>query len=664
MSDAPHGELAPDGVAPPPESCEWVIAQAPERIAIATLEGALLYLNETARRSLGLDSAAPLTGKTLAQLQPGWAWEIVRSEGIPQALETGHWQGETAALEPGGGEIPVAHRLLICCQGAGDRRLASIMRDLTELKRRDLERIETMNRYETAIRLSGHVLLDWEPFTGDLKCSGDLPGVIGRNPGDLTAGFRTVRSFVHPDDLALFDREIQRSVTTRNSLSINFRIQHPDGDYRHVRAAGGFYLDREGRFGRITALLMNIDFLRHAREEVARLQAQLGLSAEEQVREARAEAQRANQAKSEFLSRMSHELRTPLNAILGFTQLLELETPTASQRESIEHIARAGHHLLSLINEVLDLTRIEAGRMPMNLEAVEIAPLVRETLELVRPAAEREEIALLHVDDYPPGAQRVIADQQRLRQVLMNLLSNAVKFNRRGGRVTVHCAPAELESVRISVTDTGAGIPADRLPQLFTPLERDQQREHERGGVGLGLALSRGIVQAMQGELGVESVPGQGSTFWVRLPEAKIERRAAPIEREPLPETTPRPLRQQTILYVEDEDLNLQLVKRVLADYPEYRLIATMQGSLALELAREHQPALILLDMNLPDVPGESILTHLKADPAVSHIPVIMVTADVLGHRLERFLQAGAASYLTKPFKIEEFIRAIRDTLK
>jgi signal transduction histidine kinase/ActR/RegA family two-component response regulator len=659
MDDASPREETPPAAPSVAEVAAWILGEAEDLIAIANGEGELLYLNGAARAALGLAPDAALTGRTLPELQPAWAWHLVEEEGIPGALATGSWSGESAALLQGGREIPVAQRLLVSATGP-HRRLVSIMRDLSERKRRELERLETVNRYETAIRLSGHVLLDWEPFTGDMTCSGDLHGLLGRDPSELTAGSRTLRSYVHPEDLALFDEAIQRTVTTRQPLVLNFRLMHRDGQYRDIRAGGGFYLDREGRFGRITVLMTSIDFVRHAREEIARLEAQLELGVEEQVRLARAETEQARQAKNEFLSRMSHELRTPLNAILGFTQLLELETPTPNQQESIEHIARAGQHLLSLINEVLDFSRLESGRLPLNLESVPLEPVVKGALEQIRPAAEREQISLVLAEECLTPELRVVADQQRLRQVVQNILSNAVKFNRRGGTVTVYCRPGAQDRLRLGITDTGLGMSGERLSRLFTPMIRDPLAGHERSGVGLGLALARGIVRAMNGELSVESVQGEGSTFWLDLPRAGAE---LPVTAAPDIPPPPPALVQRTIVYVEDEVLNLELVRRTLADYPEYRLLTLETGKGALELVREQRPDLILLDLNLPDLSGETVLARLKDDPGVRNIPVIMVTADVIGHRLERLLEAGAAAYLTKPFKLSELIRAIRDTL-
>ena len=624
-------------------------------VAVARPDGSILYLNR--RGEEGAETPVHLSA-----LQPEWAWQTVSAEGLALALESGSWTGESAMLDAKGREVPV--RLTLLSFGAGEeQQIVATMRDLTELKRREVESIEFANRYETAIRMSGHVLLDWEPWSGKLVCSGDLQGLLGCEAGALSGELNAFRALIHPADLPHFDREVERTVKTRDSLAVTFRLRQSDGAYRSVRAAGGYYMDREGRLGKITALLSDGELLRAARLEAERLEARLDLSVEAQVREARQETERANRARSEFLSRMSHELRTPLNAILGFTQLLELDGPTASQQESIDHISRAGNHLLSLINEVLDLSRVESGRLAMQLEAIPLAANLQELVQLVRPRADREGISVVLDLPTPPG-WCMHADGQRLRQVMVNLLSNAVKFNRPGGRITVRTTGTGEGQVRISFIDTGIGIAPEKLERIYVPLEKYRRAAHDGSAAGLGLALSKGLIEAMGGRIGAESVLGEGSTFWLELPlleDADAAPRTSRVQEGSGDESTE--LEQTTLLYVEDEELNLQLVRRVLCDYPQYHLVSTSKGLLALPLAREHRPALILLDLNLPDLPGEQVLEQLQADPATRDVPVIMVTADIMGSRLERMLSSGAVGYLTKPFRIADLIRIIRDTL-
>jgi PAS domain S-box-containing protein len=377
--------------------------------------------------------------------------------------------------------------------------------------------------------------------------------------------------------------------------------------------------------------------------------------AEDSIRTAIEQAEGANRAKTEFLSRMSHELRTPLNAILGFTQLLEIDNPSPSQAESIEHISKAGRNLLSLINEVLDISRLESGHIQLQPEPIEVAPFLREAIEFVQDLAARHAVQL-RVDSAGDSTLHVLADRKRLSQVFTNLLSNAVKFNRPGGTATVNFTARPDRTVRIGIADTGIGIAPEKMARLFLPFERCGAESTNIEGSGIGLALSRSIVRALQGEITVESVEGKGSTFWVALP--------CP-ETEPESPAEPPPARssQQTVLYIEDQELNVRLVERVLAMRPEYHLLTALRGGIGIELARKHLPDLILLDLNLPDMAGEDILRILKTDPALTRIPVIMLSANAFGERVEAVLAQGASGYLTKPYKVADLLRIIATTI-
>ena len=381
------------------------------------------------------------------------------------------------------------------------------------------------------------------------------------------------------------------------------------------------------------------------------------------IQAARKEAEEANQAKSEFLSRMSHELRTPLNAILGFSQLLMMEPLNGEQRDAVEHILRGGRHLLELINEVLDISRIETGQLPLSPEPVSLDEVLREAQDLVRPLALERTIRL--EDDARPGNLHVLADHQRLRQVLLNLLTNAVKYNRDGGTATVACAPTAEGRLRISVIDTGPGIPRGQLSRLFTPFERLGAEQTGVEGTGLGLALSKRLVEVMGGTIGVDSTEGQGSTFWIELPstESSLEREDVQAAAA-LGALHPSPATSRNVLYIEDNVDSFKLMERIFSHWPGVKLISAMQGRLGLDLARQHHPDLILLDLHLPDMSGLEVLQRLRADPSTRDIPVVVTSADATPGQIERLRAAGADDYLTKPLDIPRLAAAVRQRLE
>ncbi len=375
------------------------------------------------------------------------------------------------------------------------------------------------------------------------------------------------------------------------------------------------------------------------------------------VREKETE-RRANEAKTEFLSRMSHELRTPLNAILGFGQLLELEGTARSpdERESVEQILKAGRHLLALINEVLDISRIESGRLGLSPEPVALGEVVEEAVALIRPLARQRGIAL-DVSGVPAAPRHARAARQRLAQVLINLLSNAVKYGEAGGPVAV-TASEEDGRVRIAVHDTGRGIAPADLQRLFMPFERLAAGDSTTEGTGLGLALSQRLMIAMGGRLEAESEIGRGSTFTAILPAAAPAPDAAALgpASEALPDRV-GPARR--VVHIEDNRSNRRLVERVLGRHGSFELLAAGTGQEGSRLVREMAPELVLLDLHLPDEGGEAVLARLRADPATREIPVVVVSADATPRHIERLRAAGAAAYLTKPIDVRLLLETL-----
>jgi signal transduction histidine kinase/ActR/RegA family two-component response regulator len=398
--------------------------------------------------------------------------------------------------------------------------------------------------------------------------------------------------------------------------------------------------------------------LERAQTDLDRQQAELSGS--------RTETYRANQAKNEFLSRMSHELRTPLNAILGFAQLMELDDLDARQRDNVAHIVSGGRHLLDLINEVLEISRIEAGTLSPVIEPVHAGTIMQEAIELVGPLATQRRITMkaqaqTHEDLW------LAADAQRLKQILLNLLANAVKYNREGGSVTVEVRRMG-DRVRILVVDTGMGIPQDQVPKLFIPFERLGAETSGVEGTGLGLVLALRLAEAMNGTLGVQSQPWIGSTFHVELPLAEAPAQVAAEAHAPrLPAAagvSERSERVRRVLYIEDDVANAQLMAEVFSEEPRLQLITTMQGKLGIELARQHRPDLILLDLHLPDIDGSEVIRRLRIDPITRPIPVIAVSADATQETRTRMSALGAALYLTKPLTLNTVLPAVWEVLE
>lgn len=624
----------------------------------------ILYANEAFMRTTGY-SAEEIIGQTPRILQgEGTSREAL--EKIRAALKS--WQPVVVELlnyTRDGSPFWVELSIVPVANESGwFTHWVSIQRDITERKRITDALHTSESRYQhIAANVPGMVYQFVMRPDGSVSfpyVSEGCREIFGLEPQSIMDDAMTLVDRMHPDDAENFRQSVVASAQNLEPWEWEGRFQMPTGRVVWVRASSRPKREEDGS---TTWDGLLFDATQNKREKEALQAAKL------EAEIAREEAERANIAKSEFLSRMSHELRTPLNAILGFGQLLELSPLSAEDVQSTQQIVKAGRHLLDLINEVLDIARIESGHLALSPEAVHVSEVVLEALDLVRPLAAARDI---RIDE---GSIRsctvnVRADRQRLKQVLLNLLSNAVKYNRQGGRVTLDCqtpsaeaVPVSGQKVRLSVQDSGAGIDPDLRSRLFTPFDRLGAENSGIEGTGMGLSLSRHLAQAMAGELDFESEVGQGSTFWIELPRA-----ADSVSRaEPLPLAAPVNEFVSTklvALYIEDNPSNLQLVQRLLAHRPEIRLLTAMQGGLGYELARQHRPDLILLDMNLPDQGGQEVLRHLREDEKTAAIPVIVVSADATEGQIERMLQAGAQKYLTKPFDVREFLSILDDHIR
>ncbi len=376
-------------------------------------------------------------------------------------------------------------------------------------------------------------------------------------------------------------------------------------------------------------------------------------------------AEASSHAKSEFLASMNHELRTPLNAVLGFSQLLLLSTEISAEDQGhVREVERAGEHLLALVNDLIDLARIEAGKLEVSLECVPVSGVIDASLALVTPLARSKGISLLGASGSACEAA-VLADPVRLRQVILNLLANAVKYNRPQG--VVHLACSETQGwLRISITDNGRGIPADKQTRLFTAFDRLGAELGNIEGRGIGLLVSRRMMEAMQGRIGFSSTEGKGSTFWVELPTVTSVTAAeqaitppVPHPVQPAPVVPTRSAARRVVLYIEDSPMSLRLMQQIFAKRQDLELRDAHTAELGLELARAEPPALILLDINLPGMDGYAALAQLKADPRTARIPIIAVTANVMRDSGTRGLRAGFATYLAKPIDISLLFKAI-----
>jgi signal transduction histidine kinase/CheY-like chemotaxis protein len=469
--------------------------------------------------------------------------------------------------------------------------------------------------------------------------------------------------------------ETARDVVAQRDYSR--RVEASSGD--EVGMMVGAFNDMLGEMERRTgelessnlAIMREVEQRERAQGEVMRLNVDLEQRVTERTSElalAKAAAEEANQAKSSFLSSMSHELRTPLNAILGFTQLLANDAQPNNverKKEFTGYILKAGKHLLTLINEVLDLAKVESGAVTLSLEAVALDEVVQECRAMIEPLGDQRGLRM----SFPavPG-MTVLADRTRLKQILLNLLSNAIKYNRAGGAVALDCVPDATGRVRIAVRDSGPGLSAAQMEELFQPFNRLGQEAGTEEGTGIGLVVTKRLVELMNGSIGVTSTVGIGSVFWIELGcVATAPPGAADGSGAASPAAAPQGPRATgdgyTLLYVEDNPANLKLVESIIALSPDLRLLSAPDAHLGIALARAHSPDLILMDVHLPGMSGIDALKVLRADPATAGIPVIAVSASAMSHDIALAMSNGFFRYVAKPIDIAEFSAAIDSAL-
>jgi PAS domain S-box-containing protein len=537
--------------------------------------------------------------------------------------------------------------------------LFGIMQDITARKTAEREILRLNERIVTANRAARIGIWEWDIGTGDLVWDDEVFAVYGIDRRMATPSFDLWQSTLHPADRDRALGELLAPLESGEAFDCQFRIVRPSGEIRHIRAAGALSRDAAGApcrmVGSIWDITMVADLTQQLLDEQARQSELLA-----RWTHAKQAAEDANRAKSEFLTSMSHELRTPMNGVLGFAQLLQGQhfgPLNAKQAAFADAIVSNGRHLLELINDVLDLTKIETGRMSIAPEQVDLKTVMRAALATLAQAANRFTIKL-DAGDYAAKMPTVLADKTRLLQALINLGDNAIKYNRPGGSVTfAYCVPAP-GWVRIAVTDTGIGIPQHRQAELFEPFNRLGAEYRAVDGAGVGLCLTRRLVEMMGGRIDFRSVEGEGSSFWIDIAEYLAVPSSAGLDR-PQTGRPARPLHQilhasdYTILYVDDSALNRSLVREALSILHRVELIEACDGAAGLQLAQQHRPDVIMLDVDLPDVTGYALLQRLKRQPAFAKTPILAVTTDDMASDVRRAAGAGFFHSMTQPIDID-----------
>jgi len=506
--------------------------------------------------------------------------------------------------------------------------------------------LQSEERFQLFTAATKDVIWDIDLTTGESWVSSSHDQLYERSMGSGEQhSFEEWKATIHPEDLDRVLASFTQAIAEKQrTWSAEFRYRRIDGSYANILDRAFFIANDAGQPVRAVGAMTDIT----ERIEMEEAQRAKGL------------AEKANQEKSLFLSRMSHELRTPLNAILGFAQIMEMYEAPDGQKDCLDQILKGGRHLLGLINEVLDISRIESGNVAMSREPVAVEEAVGEALAMVAPLAAGKGISI----GQAKGAEGlfVMADRQRLIQILINLLTNGIKYNVENGSVEILWHVAETGEVRISVRDTGVGIDKDKAHRVFMPFDRlDAEKLLDCEGTGLGLALSKNLAEAMDGSISFESTPGEGSVFHLRMPQAG----APQIALEDLLVHKEGTLDSLTknILYIEDNGSNILLMEHIVAARSNWHLETSTTSADGLRRLEEHRPDLVLLDLDLPDVPGLEVLDRVRANPDWANLPVIIVSADATPSRIDRLMAAGADGYVTKPFGVRDLMTKIDDIL-
>ena len=567
------------------------------------------------------------------------------------------WHGEIKNVNKEGGCYWVKATIIPFLNTMGKPyQYVAIRTEITDSKLTEQALQENREQFAHAAEVAN--LCHWRAdasMTHWLETSENTGQILGTSAEMLLGTYDEYLALIHPDDRDRISKSYDAVGLNPQAYDLEYRVIGDDGQTRYLWEVSEPEYDAHGTLISYRGTTQNI-----SRRKVAELEAI----------EAKEIADKANQAKSEFLSSMSHELRTPMNAILGFAQMLDFnpkEPLTVAQKDSVAHILTGGSHLLGLIDQVLDLAKIESGKMTLSLEPVQLEAVCQECLSLIETQVDDKDLSVACNIEPGEGGNNlaVRADYTRFKQVLLNMLSNAVKYNRHGGSITLTAQRVADHKIRISITDTGEGIAASLQGQLFEPFNRLGKESGRIEGTGIGLTITKQLVEAMNGQIGFESVAGAGASFWIELQATK----GAVAEQVAAPEAPNDKERQErsdiecTILYIEDNPANLQLMEAIIDGIDHLTLISAPDAELGISMADEHSPNIILMDINLPGMDGIAATKILGTMESTKDIPVIAVSAAAMKKDVDRAMAEGFKAYLTKPFDIKKVVDTINDYL-
>lgn len=645
---------AREEVATQRHNLEGVLNSIQDFLFVLDGDARILYTNQAVKQGLGYGDT--LIGRSGMEVRR----PDVRKEAafvVGEILAGRRSNCTLPMLRSDGGEIPVDTRF-VPSEWDGQPCLLALARDVSDMRAAQEALEKERGFLQALVRTLPELVWLKDPQGVYLAANPVTERFMGLPPNSLVG--KTDYDFFPREVADALRRKDQDAASVGKPQMVCEQVPMGSGEMATLETVKTATYDSDGRLLGVLGVARDISERIRTEEELRQYREHLETLVEERTAElvaAREVAERASQAKSEFLSSMSHELRTPMNAILGFGQLLEIDAGLCQEhKDFVKEILKAGEHLLELINEVLDLSRIDSGRVEISIEPVEVKSVADECHTLIQPLADKRDISL-NFSIAPLVAIR--ADRVRFKQILLNLLSNAVKYNRDGGWIRVEMRAKGTDMLRISVIDSGKGVPEDKMDELFQPFKRLGAEQTQVEGTGIGLTITRRLVEMMGGSVGVESLPGVGTTFWLDLPADALRDIEPASDARDHVKTGADGGHIGRVLYIEDNPANLKLVSQILGRRARVQLLTAHTPELGIELAIAHRPDLILLDINMPRMNGYQVMEIFKADAVLKTIPVVAITANAMPREIEAGKAAGFVEYLTKPFDIMRFLEIV-----